>query len=692
MKTMLKIIPLEERIVLDAALGSAMAQDFAASSSSAAHNIIYVDAHATPGGDGTSWKHAYSSLQDALTKAASTSAPEQIWIAEGNYTPSKVYDPNGVTGGASGLNTAQLQTFNLPSNVTLIGGFVSGDKSINQSNPLLHQTILNGSLGNGTDVWHVVTAGNDISKTGITATLTNLTIENGLANGPDAVTATGGLIYSHESGGGIYEAWGSNLTLNNVTLLNDSAALAASQGIPPPAGGGSGLVPGGGGISVIDSTLTVNNSTFSHDVAGIATTAYGDGGAIFGFDSSITINKSSFFNNSAASSGGAVAVESSSLLTIDKSIFTGNSTTNPPTPNFAGGAGVQVFNTDLILTNSVFTNNNASYESGGLLIQFQADAAYGGHHVLVQNDTFTGNTAVYESGAITVTSQGNASTSDLVTIDNSKFLNNFSGGTAGAVDVDSINVNITNSQFIGNYSAGSAGALNTDNFFNSFLGTPFTTVNVSNSTFLNNTAEGSVTALANFVGLFSSDAFGAQLSPGGGAIESMWGGKLNVSDSVFIGNKALNGDGGAVLNGGGYVYINIGQPQLLIVGTGSDLTMTNNIFLGNSAVNGNGGVAANIANYGPNGSAGLAVPHLTINDSSLVLNSASKDGGAVYMKDTVTNLNGNSFAFNTASVGRQVWGLNSIINGEATSSPTAELDLALANTFVLLHDGDIVLN
>src|SRR5690348_11698306 len=70
---------------------------------------IYVNASAKPGGahDGTSWKTAFVSLQDALDVAGSASPAScgplaEIWVAAGTYAPSKIYAPSGVAGGKYG--------------------------------------------------------------------------------------------------------------------------------------------------------------------------------------------------------------------------------------------------------------------------------------------------------------------------------------------------------------------------------------------------------------------------------------------------------------------------------------------------------------------------------------------------------------------------------------------------------------
>jgi predicted outer membrane repeat protein len=681
MKNKLKLIPLEERIVLDAAVGAAIAH--AITSSSSTPHIIYVNESAAPGGNGSSWAHAYNSLQSALTAASGSSSPEQIWIAEGTYTPSQVYSPSGVTGGASGLNTPQLETFNLPNNVTLIGGFVAGDTSISQSDPSLHPTILNGSLGNGTDVYHVVTLGNDVSQTGVTATLENLTIENGDANGPSEENSSGGLVYGFENGGGIYESFGSNLTLDNVTLAKDSAALATSQQLPiPPTA--SGLEPGGGGIFVYESTLTVNDSTFTQDTAGVSTSPYGDGGAINADLSSVTINNSNFQDNSASTDGGAVAIAyATNTISINNSVFNGNSLTNPTTINFDSGGALEIFNSSMNLDNSVLTNNTSTFSAGAIMIDFQADFT-AASSVNLNNDTLSGNSASYEAGAMTVTSEAYANAGDLVTVTNSKFLNNYSGGVGGGIDIDSINVDVNSTLFEGNVAKGSAGALNSDDFFNTLIGTPLTTVNLNNDTFLNNIAQGQVSGDQGWTNLFSVATYGADVSPGGGAVESIWSSQINISNSTFVGNEALGGNGGAILNGDGNMYLG---STSYIVATGSTMTLTDDTFVGNSDTHGNGGAVASLID-----TPGLTPPDLVVKDSTFSLNSASTDGGAIYLNGSDSTIQGDSFLLDLAPKGSEVWATDSTINGEASSSATAAHDLELENTFYLLYSNSIILS
>ena len=103
-----KLIPLEERIVLDGA----------------AATVIYVNvntpadvAHQT----GADWAHAWSNLQSALTEAAAHPG-DQIWVAKGTYYPTTTVD--------------RTATFNIPDQTSIYGGF-KGTETTAQSELIL---------------------------------------------------------------------------------------------------------------------------------------------------------------------------------------------------------------------------------------------------------------------------------------------------------------------------------------------------------------------------------------------------------------------------------------------------------------------------------------------------------------------------------------------------------------------------
>ncbi len=232
-------------------------------------SIIHVDANIAKDSnstvhDGSSWADAFASLQDALDLASTRSGPTQIWIAQGTYKPSKVYSPlnaqgTPVVGGVGGTDTPNLETFDLPDGVSLYGGFKYGMNSLSQRKPDTYATVLSGDLdGNDSNTptapgyaaskvdnaWHVVTLGDDITQTGVTAGLDGLEIIDGYADGVNDGGTLSPFVYGHSDGGGVYAAWGSDLTLNNDTLKDN---FAASDG---------------GGVFANTSNLTATNSTF----------------------------------------------------------------------------------------------------------------------------------------------------------------------------------------------------------------------------------------------------------------------------------------------------------------------------------------------------------------------------------------------------------------------------------------------
>ena len=110
--------------------------------------IIYVDCNRTGGkNNGMSWQNAYTDLQKALNRAGIGGGSE-IWVAEGNYSPS-VWDPCQTSGGP---------TFKLINTIPLYGHFAGTETSINQrdfNNPT-YATIL--CRGINTYTYRVVTA------------------------------------------------------------------------------------------------------------------------------------------------------------------------------------------------------------------------------------------------------------------------------------------------------------------------------------------------------------------------------------------------------------------------------------------------------------------------------------------------------------------------------------------------------
>jgi hypothetical protein len=333
---------------------------------------IYVDADAPPGGDGASWATAYKYLQDALTDANSDPDPNDIWMAEGVYTP----DTNSAEPNGTGDRKA---TFQLISGVALYGGFSSGGSAWSDRDPNIYPSILSGDLdGNDVDVNHpsdlvgestlgensysVVTG----SGTDATAVLDGLTITSGNANlysVPDDLSSWGG--------GGMYNDAGSP-ALANCAFRNNRS-----------------FVVGGGMCNYNDSNPTLTNCTFSGNVSHYAQGdpgMAGTGGGMSNYsNSNPTLIDCSFTENFAWYSGGMSNLNSSPTLV--------NCTFRRNIADNHGGAMGNEFlpgwfpNTPCkpTLVNCVFIGNSADYSGGGVMNWWS--------QTTFTNCTFTGNRA-----------------------------------------------------------------------------------------------------------------------------------------------------------------------------------------------------------------------------------------------------------------------------------------------------------
>lgn len=134
---------------------------------------FYVNGSRPINGNGMSWANAFNNLDSALEAADAFPDFVEIWVAKGVYKPSRVYAPQGIIGGAFGVNTPKLRTFNLPSNTAIYGGFSGTETHREQRKGQLHPTILCGDMtstcltpyvvnSNNDRVWHVLMAGSDV--------------------------------------------------------------------------------------------------------------------------------------------------------------------------------------------------------------------------------------------------------------------------------------------------------------------------------------------------------------------------------------------------------------------------------------------------------------------------------------------------------------------------------------------------
>jgi len=370
---------------------------------------IYVDGNAAGADNGTSWKNAYSFLQDALADANSSAKPVEIVVAQGVYTPdSNSAEPNG-----TGDREA---TFQLIDGVAIKGGYAGcGEPNPNARDIELYETILSGDL-DGNDIavndpcdllteatrsensYHIlIWIGLACHEPEPNTLLDGFTVSGGNANGksdwPDVRSCGGGLYnYSGKTpmvtkckftgnsasnnGGGI---WGSGGQIVNCLITKNAVGWH---------GGGlsqcSGLIEDctisfnfaahrGGGYEMWEGDTHFHNCTFSNNTAGT------DGGGMFFADANPRLSNCTFSGNVAHASGGGVYSAYFDYAPTPMLIYCNFS------ENTANEAGGGMCNTGSYsrLTNCIFSGNSAD-RGGGV-------ANYDGSDVNLANCTFAGN-------------------------------------------------------------------------------------------------------------------------------------------------------------------------------------------------------------------------------------------------------------------------------------------------------------
>jgi hypothetical protein len=203
-------------------------------------------------------------------------------------------------------------------------------------------------------------------SSGVTATLSGLTISNGSAGGAGidnsgTLTVTGSTIDDNHSGfygngGGIYNA--GRMTLADSTVASNFVA---------PYGAGGGLYNAG--------TMTITNST----VAGNGVDGYGAGGGLYNAGQT-TVTDSTFAGNWGRFTGGIGSGSSSgATLTLTDSTIVNNSAE-------AGAGGLGIAGT-AVIANCTIAGNFAPLGGGGLTVGY-------GCTVTITNSTIVDNKVI----------------------------------------------------------------------------------------------------------------------------------------------------------------------------------------------------------------------------------------------------------------------------------------------------------
>jgi predicted outer membrane repeat protein len=353
--------------------------------------ILYVDDDAHGSGDGTSWKDAFTDLQEALINtAAFPGVVKEIRVAQGTYKPA----------GPFGDRRA---TFHLINGLTIKGGYAGfGERRPDARDVDKYQTILSGDL-NSNDVqidnpedlqfeptrldnsYTIVTG----SGTNSSAVIDGFSIKAGNAERGEYQSRSAGMnnnsgsptvrncTFSGNSapqGGGMLNYNNSNPTLLNCTFIGNTANKDF----------------GGGMSNQYYSNPTLIGCTFIDNVADC------DGGGMYNGASSPTLTNCLFINNKASveysderlfefRGGGAIYNYTRSNPTHINCIFRGNIA-------YRGGAIYNCgYNSKPVFYNCLFADNSSGGEGAAI---YNRNVNYGEcTRLTLLNCTFAYNSA-----------------------------------------------------------------------------------------------------------------------------------------------------------------------------------------------------------------------------------------------------------------------------------------------------------
>lgn len=266
-------------------------------------NHYYVKTTGTDANDGLSW-----ATPTTLSNAIDMMAPgDYIHIAAGTYIPT-----NKVSGGSQDADI----TFEIHSNVTIIGGYPANAAEGAVSDPENNETILSGDK----KYYHTVTVTAPV-ESGNKVTIQNLSIKNGLAGASTAGTINiNGAVYRRSYAGGMMIGKSVVDVIGCKISENESQQHAA--GI---------YVFAGANVSFVDSDITNNKGILEGS----------NGGGIFVESATVYMTNCNITGNTVwGGVGGGIytySADTNTYLYLSNSTVAHNSTNAGPNTTRRGG-------------------------------------------------------------------------------------------------------------------------------------------------------------------------------------------------------------------------------------------------------------------------------------------------------------------------------------------------------------------
>jgi hypothetical protein len=257
---------------------------------------LFVDITATGANNGTSWANAFTDLQNALAVA---SAFDTVFVAQGTYKPDLASPGN------------RNLSFNMKSDVVVLGGFPTGGGTLASRNWTAFPTNLSGDIGvpsNPADnSYHVV------RSPSVSGELNGFVVSGGNANGAAPDNDGGGIFITSgytlvknctfatniatDQGGGSYHDSGGNPTYRECAFASNSAA--------------------NGGGSYMGASTIVTNCLYNSNTANI-------GGGLYALVN-INMFNLTFKSNTSTSAGNAIHSQSGGSTKLYNSVVWDNS-------------------------------------------------------------------------------------------------------------------------------------------------------------------------------------------------------------------------------------------------------------------------------------------------------------------------------------------------------------------------------